>query len=257
MMCGPWTAVGDPNDVNSGCGIRLFGDPTIMNDARWPNSASPPFAYYDFYGYAPYVNAPAGFYATNFTTMAANWCSGQAAACALTPPFAPNCTGSVDSVYCVPFVAGIVGPLANPVGSDLATIADMIYGDELFKKAAYKAGKTFVNYEGGSNWATCYPSDSCPSTNPDGSTISTAAQRNFMIATYQSTSWANAWSNYCKTKTADTSAGGCGNLLAITGPAPNFKFSFGAPDTFGSTLTEGAGLIPLWTSLGAINTGQP
>lgn len=225
-----------------------------MSDARWPNSASPPWAYFDYGGYAPYVAASAAFYTANFTTLAANWCSAESTACGLTPPFVPNCTaGAIDVAYCLPFVAGIIGPATV----DLTTIADMNDLDADFIQALSSVGKSFVNYEGGSNWATCDTSDgNCRSTNPDGSSITTAAQRNYMIALYQSASWSSAWVSYCQGKQNSTYTGGCGNLSEITQPAANFQFAFTSPDAFGSTTTEGNGVAPLWTSLGTINSGQ-
>lgn len=249
MMSGPAPAVGDPNLPTTGSYIRLFGDPVVMTDPRWPNPNSPPYAYFDYYGYGPYVAASSTFYTDNFATMVSNWCTAQAAACAATPPYAPNCVGAVDTSYCLPFVNGIVGPATV----EYTTITDMLTGDALFKKAAYKVGKSFVQYEGSANWQTAIGH------NTPSAPITTLAQSNFLIAIYQSQSWANAWAAYCKTATMDTSQGGCGNLreTQVANQPSNFIWSYTAPDTFGSTLTEGGGLIPLWNALGTVNTGQP
>jgi hypothetical protein len=230
-----------------------------MTDARWPNPASQPNAYFDVGGWAPYVEASAAFYTANFTTLAANWCTAQSTACALTPPFAPNCVGAVDATYCYPFILGIAGPAS----AELNTLVDLNAANARFKQALYSVGKSFVNYEGGGNWATCSTVDTsnelqCGTTNADLSHITTAAQRNYMIALYQSASWASVYSAYCQSRMSDTSAGGCGNLSGVSQPAPNFQFVVGSsPDLFGSTNTEGNGLIPLWASETTINTGQP
>ena len=49
LMGGPYGAVGDPTSSGSGNNIRLYGDTTIMTDVRWPNAASPPYAYFDYF----------------------------------------------------------------------------------------------------------------------------------------------------------------------------------------------------------------
>jgi hypothetical protein len=262
MIGGPpgFPGTGDPTMAGQGNNIRIFGDTLLLTDPRWPNANSKPYAYFDFGGWAPYAEASVAFYTANFTTLSANWCAGQAAACALTPPYAPNCTaGAIDTTYCLPFVNGIFGP----VSAEQMTVTDLRAIDVLFKQALYSVGKTYVNYEGGANWATCATIDNCPggnSANPLGAVppnVNTAAQRNYMIALYQSTSWAQVWTSFCQGRMNDTSAGGCGNLSEITQPVFNFRFAYSSPDAFGSTTTEGNGLIPLWASQTTLNTGQP
>jgi hypothetical protein len=259
MMGGPPGAVGDPRTPGSQNNIEIFGDTNVLTDALWPNAASKPWAYFDYGGWAPYSSAAAVFYTANFTTMVGNWCTAQATACAATPPFAPNCVGAVDTTYCLPFVNGIVGT----VSADGDTVTDDRVFNSQFKQALYSVGKSFANYEGGGAWATCTTADNCgPGSDglPNGSTpstITTAAQRNYMITLYQSTSWAQAYSAYCQDRMSDTSAGGCGNLSHLRTPAVDFQFAFASPDLFGSTATEGNGLIPLWASETTINTGQP
>jgi hypothetical protein len=258
MMSAPPGQGGDPNGPPLNGNYKdIFGDATILGDARWPNPASKPYAYFDFGGWAPYVSASAVFYTANFTTMAANWCTAQATACAATPPFAPNCVGAVDTTYCAPFVYGGIG---GPASVDLNTLTDLRNQDVMFANALYPVGKSYARYEGGAGWSTCSISDCGDNGTPNLAVpqkIQTAAQRNYMIALYQSQSWAQLWSSYCQGMMSDTSSGGCGNLSQITQPAVNFKFGYSSPDLFGSTTTEGNGLIPLWTSQAAINAGQP
>jgi hypothetical protein len=252
MMGGPPGAVGDPRfsvGGTSGNYIRIFGDTTIMTDARWPNAASPPWAYFDYGGWAPYAEPSGAFYTANFVTMAAAWCTAQATACALTPPYAPNCTGATDTSFCLPWVVnGIVG--SAPTAEQQA-ITDLTTQDSEFLQALSSVGKSVVSYEGNGFWPTTIGSQ-----NQSGSAtiINTLAQSNYMIAIYQSQSWSNAWVNYCSARLNDTYSGGCGNLSEITLPASNFRFAFSSPDTFGSTTTEGNGLNPLWGALGAFNS---
>jgi hypothetical protein len=246
---------GDPNFPGSN-NTLIFGDATVLSDSRWPNAAAKPYQYFDFGGYAPYTSAPVVFYTANFTTLSANWCTAQSTACALTPPFAPNCVGAIDTTYCLPFVNGIFGPAS----ADLSTITDLRTADLQYQKALYSVGKSYVRYEGGASWSTCSISDCSDNGTPLGAVpqqIQTAAQRNYMIALYQSQSWAAAWSAYCQGMMSDTSSGGCGNLSIQQNPAVDFRFSYASPDLFGSTTTEGNGLIPLWTSQSTINAGQP
>jgi hypothetical protein len=246
MMGAPPGNSGDPRSPGSGNYIRIFGDTTIMSDARWPNASSPPYAYFDYGGFAPYVNPSTAFYAANTATMATTWCTAQATACAATPPYAPNCTGGTDTTYCLPWVIGLIG--ASGPTTDQLTISDQLTNDSEFVQALSSVGKSVANYEGGGNWGTCVGCGNF------GGSVANLTQSNFLIAIYQSTSWANAWVNFCNSRLNDTYSGGCGELSEITKPASNFQFAFGSPDTFGSTTTEGAGLNALWTALGTFNS---
>jgi hypothetical protein len=237
---------GDLHATGSGNNVRIFGSATIFADVRWPNAASPPTAYFDYGGWAPYTNPSSAYYAANTATMASAWCTAQPTACSLTPPFAPNCTGATDTTYCLPWVVnGVVG--SAPTAEQLS-IADLQTNDSQFLQVLSSFGKSVVSYEGGGAWATAINAANY------GGTVANLMQSNYLIAVYQSQSWSNAWINYCSARLNDTYSGGCGNLSEITLPAGNWQFAFSSPDTFGSTTTEGAGLNFLWGALGTFNS---
>jgi hypothetical protein len=248
MVGGPPGAAGDPRSSGHNH-IQIFGDATIFADARWPNAASPPWAYFDYGGWAPYTNPSTAFYSANTPITATQWCVAQATACAATPPFAPNCVGAVDTTWCLPWVVnGVVGSAPT---AQQATIADDLTNDSEFLQALSSVGKSVVSYEGGGSWATAI------NDNNFGGAVANLTQSNYLIAVYQSQSWSNAWINYCSSRLNDTYSGGCGNLSQITHPAGNWKFAFSRPDTFGSTTTEGSGLNFLWGALGTFNSSLP
>jgi hypothetical protein len=245
MVGGPPGAAGDPR-LSGHNHILIFGDATIFADARWPNAASPPWAYFDYGGWAPYTNPSTAFYSTNTAITASQWCAAQATACAATPPQAPNCVGAVDTTWCLPWVVnGVVGGAPT---ADQLTISDILTNDSEFLQALSSVGKSVVSYEGSANWATCVGCSNF------GGTVANLTQSNYLIAVYQSQSWSNAWINYCSTRLNDTYSGGCGNLSEITLPTGNWQFAFSSPDTFGSTTTEGSGLNFLWGALGTFNS---
>lgn len=220
-----------PGQVGTGNYVRIFGS-SLLNgwngttfgspDPLWPAAGTFPYKYFDYIGYAPYILVQTAFATANFTTMAAQWAADAGNAPA-------------QAVDCQNWINGFILYINGGGGTSSNTL------DPQFTSVAVATNKTFVNYEGGIWQCSNNNGTQSLGCTVNGSAITTSQGQFLYACSIQSQAASNMLQAYVQTYNAPNK--GMPSIYTAIGEI----WGLTAPDTYGTTSTEGAGYGLPWT----------